>query len=514
MNKARDNINVVDTNLDEEAITPNNLVNLETLNNIAITPEEIQHTLNSFRQKAPGCDNITKIHLSKAMACIAIPLANCFNAALSCGYFPLLYKHTKLIFAPKPPKKDKTDVANYRPISLLNTTVKLLEKLLNRRLIEHLQDHEQHNKYQHGFRSRRGTETALAMVWEAIAQGRKHKLKVCLTSRDIEKAFDRVWQRGLKYRLTQLTLQPNLTKILSHYLDNRSASIQIEDYEGPRVQIECGVPQGGCLSTTLFNIYTKDIPDKLYPWKHNTYYADDITQIVRGTNYSEISQVWAAETSSINKFEDNWLITTNMRKFKLLDFESRNERTLQHRRLGLNCTTTKEAKILGLTLTTHGIAKHVTNNTNKAAAQLSKLWRFRNLSQDNRRKLYLMLVRPHLIYPCIPLHVTNNYSMYKLQKIQNQGIDFILERRRAYAETSEYRHRLAKLEPINMILQRNATKIWNSIFDDTDEETINNLKPPNCDRNLQNSRLFPSSLEKRNSIATPFFTSRDERWQQ
>ena len=60
--------------------------------------------------------------------------------------------------------KDPINVANYRPISLLSTTGKLLEKLLNRRLISYLQEQNQFNKHQHGFRSHRGTETALALT--------------------------------------------------------------------------------------------------------------------------------------------------------------------------------------------------------------------------------------------------------------------------------------------------------------------------------------------------------------
>ena len=112
-------------------------------------------------------------------------------------------------------KTYKTNVANFRHILLPNTTGKLLEKLLNRRLVSHLQEHHQYNDNQHGFRKKRSTETALALMWESIVKGQQHNLKVCLTSKDIEKAFDRVWQKGLKIKLKQLHLHPRLLKILS-----------------------------------------------------------------------------------------------------------------------------------------------------------------------------------------------------------------------------------------------------------------------------------------------------------
>ena len=157
-----------------------------------ITSQEIEHTIKSFQQKAPGWNGITKIHLANAIEIIKEPLANCFNAAMTCRYFPSLYKQTKMIFVPKP-GKDHKNVANYRPISLLNVTGKLFEKIINKRLVKHLQEKQQYNKHQHGFKTKRGTETALAMTWEAIAQGVGHHLKVCLTSGDVEKSFDRAW---------------------------------------------------------------------------------------------------------------------------------------------------------------------------------------------------------------------------------------------------------------------------------------------------------------------------------
>ena len=331
INKARETMEMVSLNLNEQAITPNNNICYEDIQDIAITTEELVHTLKTFQQKAPGWDGITKTHLIKAIDFIKDPLTRCFNASLSCGYFPNLYKQTKLIFIPKP-DKDPTNVANYRPISLLSTTGKLLEKLLNRRLINHLEEQHQFNDHQHGFRKKRGTETALAMIWESIAKGLQHNLKVLLTSRDIKKAFDRVWQRGLKFKLMQLNLHPRLLTILSHYLDYRTASIQLNGHRGPNFPIECGVPQGGCLSTTLFNIYTRDLPEKIYPWTNNTFYADDITQIVRDSNYNRTQHVWSSETNNTNKFENNWLIKTNLRKFKLLNLGGFKERTFQNQR--------------------------------------------------------------------------------------------------------------------------------------------------------------------------------------
>ena len=139
LNKAQETIAEVAINLRDEDITPERYINLERSNTLLFTEEEVQHSINSFQQKAPGWDEVTKIHLTKAKEHIIGPLTKCFNAALSCGYFPDLFKRTKMIFAPKP-GKDSAEVMNYRPISLLSIIGKLLEKLLNRWLTAHLQE--------------------------------------------------------------------------------------------------------------------------------------------------------------------------------------------------------------------------------------------------------------------------------------------------------------------------------------------------------------------------------------
>ena len=97
--------------------------------------------------------------------------------------------------------------------------------------------------------------------------------------RDVSKAFDKVWHTGLKYKLLNTQLQACYIKTLSNYLDNRAASIRIGPHVGRIFSIDTGVPQGGCLSPTLYQFLTHDMPE---PIVHTDYiaYADDITQII------------------------------------------------------------------------------------------------------------------------------------------------------------------------------------------------------------------------------------------
>ena len=84
------------------------------------------------------------------------------------------------------PKEGKSPIEhiNYRSISLLNIPVKILEKILINRIIQHLEMNNLQNPRQHGFRKNRGTHTATAILSEtiAIALGNGNKVNVLCIS--------------------------------------------------------------------------------------------------------------------------------------------------------------------------------------------------------------------------------------------------------------------------------------------------------------------------------------------
>ena len=101
---------------------------------------------------------------------------------------------------------------------------------------------------------------ALAKLYEEVALNQKYKDHGNIITRDVSKAFDKVWHAGLKYKLTRTDLPEIITKTLCSYLSNRIAQIRVGNIIGPKIQIKSGVPQGGILSPTLYIFYTNDIP--------------------------------------------------------------------------------------------------------------------------------------------------------------------------------------------------------------------------------------------------------------
>ena len=69
-------------------------------------------------------------------------------------------------------KNCKTDVNNYRPISLLSNVSKIIEKVVHDRLYMYLEKNNIFNKYQFGFRANLSTNHALTQITEQIRNAR------------------------------------------------------------------------------------------------------------------------------------------------------------------------------------------------------------------------------------------------------------------------------------------------------------------------------------------------------
>ncbi len=76
---------------------------------------------------------------------------------------------------------------------------------------------------------------------------------------DISKAFDRVWHRGLLFKLRQNGISGVLVNWVSSYLQNRSQRVFVGSTLSDEKQINAGVPQGSVLGPLLFLIYVNDI---------------------------------------------------------------------------------------------------------------------------------------------------------------------------------------------------------------------------------------------------------------
>ena len=90
---------------------------------------------------------------------------------------------------------------NYRTVSLLSVVSNIFEKLVNKRIVDHLEKCGLFSDCQYSFRSSRSTEDLLTVASDRIARAFNRSGATRAVALDIFKAFDRVWHAGLLHKL-------------------------------------------------------------------------------------------------------------------------------------------------------------------------------------------------------------------------------------------------------------------------------------------------------------------------
>ena len=124
------------------------------------------------------------------------------------------------------------------------------------------------------------TYTALHNITNTISHGFNENQP---PSRTIYVALDTVNIHTLLNKIHNTNILPTIQKFIANYLKGRKAFTSYNQFTSKQQTIKTGVPQGGVLSPTLFNIYTSDIPIPLPNVQLETS-ADDISTLSSSQN--------------------------------------------------------------------------------------------------------------------------------------------------------------------------------------------------------------------------------------
>ena len=125
------------------------------------------------------------------------------------------------------PKKPKSKVSSYRPLSLTSVLGKTVEKIIANR-VYWCNNNAIINKQQNGFRSKRRANENLFKSTQSLKQ---NIIKMFITSvvfLDVEKAFNQVWHAGLLHKIKHFGMDQNLLRWINSFLCERSISIKFE----------------------------------------------------------------------------------------------------------------------------------------------------------------------------------------------------------------------------------------------------------------------------------------------
>ena len=230
------------------------------------------------------------------------------------GVFPENLKIAKVIALHK--GGSKTDVTNYRPISLLTSFSKVFEKLMHHRLLEFLQVNGSLYENQYGFRPGRSCEQALLDAQSYLLNNLSKNQVSLLLLIDFSKAFDMVDHKILLEKLAHYGIRGIALDWLKSYLTNRKQFVSCNGADSIEQVLSYGVPQGSILGPLLFVIYINDIPE-LDNLAHFILYADDANIIVTATNIDDLFSKTNKLLESLKIWVDNNGLSVNIKKQKL-----------------------------------------------------------------------------------------------------------------------------------------------------------------------------------------------------
>ena len=171
-----------------------------TLSHINITVKEIIDIIDILNpNKSVGDDKISHKLLKLTKHSISKPLVLLFNKSISECKFPNLWKHGLImpLF-----KKGNTNISsNYRPIALLSCVGKLMERVVYKHMYNFFVENNLIYKLQSGFLKSHSTVHQLIDIYHQVCLGIEAGQHTCMVFCDVSKAFDRVWLKGLLFKL-------------------------------------------------------------------------------------------------------------------------------------------------------------------------------------------------------------------------------------------------------------------------------------------------------------------------
>lgn len=416
-------------------------INIETVRNIL---RKLQN------KKSAGPDEIPMKIIKDSEPTLSSFYHKLFQMILKERKIPEIWKQAKI--RPLHKKGNKLDINNYRPISNLCSLSKVFEKCI----LEYIDDLQMRagvdltGDWQHGFKKKRGTTTALLCLQNKLAKQLEKGKYAAIYSLDLSSAFDMLDAENFRNRITNRGLPRHLTDILFEIVNNREQYVNVGEENSTIEKMEAGCAQGSVLGSVIFNLYISPLSEIV--GQNITGYADDSYLLCHSNNLNHLTR---EITQKLEKHTD-WLkrsgLVVNMKKTELMICHRKEKIKIKIKLSEDEIETVEEIKALGVILDQNlKWNKQVKKVANSCKSTLYGLKKIRKYFQKEDFKRLLTSFLYSKMYYCGEIWLNNTLlqeEWERLNRIHRLSVRILEE---------DYRNKLSH-EDLEIVSQRATPK--------------------------------------------------------
>jgi len=430
-----------------------------------VTPNILKESLCKLKNKnSSGGDGISTNLLKLIFPEITNPLCHLFNLSFRTAYIPTEMKTAKVI--PVFKSGDSDNFTNYRPISLLSSFSKLLEKIAANQMMKYLNKFKLLHEHQYGFRSGYNTTQPiihfLDNIYKALNKNNpEYTLGIFI---DLTKAFDTCDTNILLQKLSHYGFRGVSNTWFKNYLIGRKQFTSIEGENSSLLEITCGVPQGSILGPLLFLILINDLPNasKFF----TILFADDTTLQLSSDNLENLYSSANMEMKNLSDWFKANKLTLNTSKTKYILFRRKqqvvdfvnlhlkiDEKEIE--RIGMGCKA-ESFKFVGIQidelLSWDCHLKYIKNKVASASYALSKVKNL--LPTAVKYTIYNALCRSFLEYGITAWGSFGGNMVSRISILQKKAIRYIENAKyNSHSDPLFYKYNILKFEDLKVYNQ-------------------------------------------------------------